>query len=244
VLGAYPELDPSRVHVILNGIDTDEYRPDDGTDVLERHGIDPARPSVVFVGRVTRQKGLAHLLAAAPSIDPRAQLVLCAGAPDTPELAREITSLTEDVRAHRGNLVLIEGMLPKRDLMQILSHATVFVCPSIYEPLGIVNLEAMACGTAVVATRTGGIPEVVEDGITGLLVPFEVGDPATREPASPTEFAAEIADRVNTLLAEPSLAARMGAAGRARAVESFSWASLAEQTVNLYESLVTNGGTA
>ena len=244
VLGAYPELDPARVHVILNGIDTDEYRPDDATDVLERHGIDPARPSVVFVGRVTRQKGLAHLLAAAPSIDPRAQLVLCAGAPDTPELAREITSLTEDVRAHRGNLVLIEGMLPKRDLMQILSHATVFVCPSIYEPLGIVNLEAMACGTAVVATRTGGIPEVVEDGITGLLVPFEVGDPATREPASPTEFAAEIADRVNTLLAEPSLAARMGAAGRARAVESFSWASLAEQTVNLYESLVTNGGTA
>jgi starch synthase len=244
VLTAYPELDPAHVHVILNGIDTDEYRPDAATDVLERHGIDPSRPSVVFVGRVTRQKGLAHLLAAAPSIDPRAQLVLCAGAPDTPELAREIAELTREVRATRGSLVLIEGMLPKRDLMQILSHATVFVCPSIYEPLGIVNLEAMACGTAVVATRTGGIPEVVDDGVTGLLVPFEVGDPTTREPASPAEFAAAIADRVNVVLADPALATRMGAAGRARAVESFSWASLAQQTVSLYDTLVTNGGAA
>ena len=244
VLSAYADLDPARVHVILNGIDTDEYRPDYATDVLERYGIDPDRPSVVFVGRVTRQKGLAHLLAAAPAIDPSAQLVICAGAPDTPELAREVAALTDDVRNRRGNLILIEGMLPKRDLIQILSHATVFVCPSIYEPLGIVNLEAMACETAVVATRTGGIPEVVEDGVTGVLVPFEVGDPTTREPASPGEFAVAIAESVNSVLGDPALAARMGAAGRARAVESFSWASLAEQTVSLYETLVTNGGAA
>lgn len=242
-LTAYPELDPDRVHVILNGIDTTEYRPDHGTDALERHGLDSTRPLVVFVGRVTRQKGLAHLLAAAPAIDPTAQLVLCTGTPDTPELAREIAVLTESVRSTRGNLMVIEGMLPKRDLIQILSHATVFVCPSIYEPLGIVNLEAMACGTAVVATRTGGIPEVVEDGVTGLLVPFEIGDATTREPADPVAFAAAIAAHVNSLVGDPAYAARLGAAGRERAVESFAWASLAEQTVKLYEALVGNGGS-
>ncbi|MFN8223850.1 MAG: glycogen synthase [Gaiellales bacterium] len=242
-LTAYPDLDPGRVHVIRNGIDTDEYRPDHGTDVLAAHGIDPARPSVVFVGRVTRQKGLSHLLAAAPAIDPAAQLVLCAGAPDTAELAAEIGRLTREVQATRGNLILIEGMLPKRSLMQLLTHATVFVCPSIYEPLGIVNLEAMACGTAVVATRTGGIPEVVDDGVTGLLVPFAVGDSVTREPADPGAFAAAIAERVNELLRDPARAAALGAAGRERAATSFSWGALADETVSLYKSLVETKAT-
>ena len=213
VAAAYPAVSPGRIHVIHNGIDTDEYRPDRGTEVLERHGIDPSRPAVVFVGRVTRQKGLAHLLAASPSIDPAAQIVLCAGAADTPELEREIAVLVEEVRTRRGSLVLIDGMLPKPELIQILSHATVFVCPSIYEPLGIVNLEAMACETAVVATRTGGIPEVVDDGVTGLLVPFEVGDPLTREPADPAGFAAAIAERVNALLGDPERAREHGACG-------------------------------
>jgi alpha-maltose-1-phosphate synthase len=240
ILGAYPSIRPDRVHVIHNGIDTEEYRPDLGTEVLERYGIDPSRPSVVFIGRVTRQKGLAHLLAAAPAIDPAAQIVLCAGAPDTPEIEREITALVAEVRTRRGSLILIEGMLPKRDLIQILSHATVFVCPSIYEPLGIVNLEAMACETAVVATMTGGIPEVVEDGKTGLLVPFEVGDERTREPADPPAFAAAIAERVNTLLSDPDLAREMGIAGRLRAAAHFSWASLAAETVTLYRSLLDN----
>jgi alpha-maltose-1-phosphate synthase len=238
ILTAYPAVSPEAVHVIHNGIDTGEYQPAPKTDALIRHGIDPSRPFVVFVGRVTRQKGLSHLLAAAPAIDPSAQLVLCAGAPDTPELAAEITALVENVRTRRGSLILIEGMLPKPELIQILSHATVFVCPSIYEPLGIVNLEAMACETAVVATRTGGIPEVVEDGETGLLVPFEVGDVLTREPADPSAFAAAIAERINVLVADPDLARRMGIAGRARATEHFSWASLAEETVTLYRSLL------
>jgi alpha-maltose-1-phosphate synthase len=238
VAAAYPSVAPDRIHVIHNGIDTDEYRPDGATGVLEHHGIDPARPAVVFVGRVTRQKGLAHLLAAAPAIDPAAQIVVCAGAADTPELKHEIFELLADVRTGRGSLVLVEGMLPKPSLIQILSHATVLVCPSIYEPLGIVNLEAMACETAVVATRTGGIPEVVEDGVTGLLVPFEVGDPLTREPADPAAFASAIAERVNTLLADPGRARQMGIAGRARAADQFSWASLAADTVSLYRSLL------
>ena len=170
--------------MIYNGIDTDEYRPDRGTDVLERHGIDPERPSVVFVGRITRQKGLGHLLDAAPAIDPDAQLVLCAGAPDTAEIAAETEAKMTRVRAARGNVIWIEEMLPKPDLIQILSHATVFVCPSVYEPMGIVNLEAMACEAPVVATAVGGIPEVVEDGVTGLLVRYEARPDGTGTPAS------------------------------------------------------------
>jgi starch synthase len=176
ILACYPGTDPDRVHVIYNGIDSEEYTPDPGTDVLERHGVDPGQPSVVFVGRITRQKGVEYLLEAARSFDPSAQLVLCAGAPDTPELGAEVARRVDELQAQREGVVWIDEMLPKPDVIQLLSHATVFACPSIYEPLGIVNLEAMACEAAVVATATGGIVEVVVDGETGLLVPFE---PAT-----------------------------------------------------------------
>ena len=238
VLAAYPFLDPAKVHVILNGIDTEQYRPDPGTDVLERYGVRPDEPSVVFVGRITRQKGIVHLAQAALDIDPRAQLVLAAGAPDTAEIARQMEAKVERVRSERGNVVWLEQMLEKTEVIQLLSHATCFVCPSIYEPLGIVNLEAMACGAAVVATATGGIPEVVVDGETGLLVPFEPGDPVTREPADPAAFAGEIADRVNALVADPELASRLGEAGRRRAVEQFSWTRIAEQTAELFEAVL------
>jgi starch synthase len=237
VLAAYPSLDPDRLHVILNGIDTEQYRPGPGTDVLERYGVRPDEPLVVFVGRITRQKGIVHLAEAALGIDPRAQIVLAAGAPDTPEITREMEARVERARTERGNVVWIEQMLEKTEVIQLLSHATCFVCPSIYEPLGIVNLEAMACGAAVVATATGGIPEVVVDGETGLLVPFEPGDPVTREPADPAAFAREIAERVNALVADPARAQRMGEAGRRRAVEQFSWRRIAEQTLDLYRSL-------
>jgi alpha-maltose-1-phosphate synthase len=238
VLSVYPAIEPERVSVIYNGIDTEEYSPDPGTDVLERYGIDQARPSVVFVGRITRQKGVTHLLEAALEFDPAAQLVLCAGAPDTPEIGAEIAEKVERVRADRGGVVWLEEMLPKSEVIQLLSHATVFVCPSIYEPLGIVNLEAMACETAVVATRTGGIPEVVEDGVTGLLVPFEPRDDGSREPVDPARFAADIAARVNELLGDPERAAELGHAGRKRAIEQFSWRTIAGQTVELYRSLL------
>jgi len=238
VLEAYPAVDPDRVHVIYNGIDTDEYRPVAATGALERHGIDPSTPTVTFVGRITRQKGLVHLLHAAPRIDPAAQLVLCAGAPDTPEIGAEVAALMDEVREQRGNVVWLAEMLPKPEVIEILSHSTVFVCPSIYEPLGIVNLEAMACETAVVATATGGIVEVVKDGETGLLVPFEPGDPATREPADRDGFAAAIAARVNALLADPARAEAMGKAGREDARERFSWPAIARETVGLYERLV------
>jgi len=238
VLACYAAIDPDRVHVIYNGIDTDEYRPDPGTDVLERHGVDPSQPSVVFVGRITRQKGVTYLCDAALQIDPVAQLVLCAGAPDTPEIGAEIAAKVDRVRAERGNVIWHEQMLPKTDVIQLLSHATVFVCPSIYEPLGIVNLEAMACETAVVATRTGGIPEVVDDGVTGLLVPFEPRDDGSRAPVDPERFASDIAARVNELVADPARAGEMGRAGRQRALEHFSWRAIAERTVDLYRSLL------
>jgi starch synthase len=237
LLACYPAVDPERVTVIGNGIDTAEYHPDRDADVLERHGIDPAQPSVVFVGRITRQKGLAHLLAAAPLVDD-AQLVLCAGAPDTPELAAEIGRTVAALRSRRAGVVWIEEMLPKREVIQILSHATVFACPSIYEPLGIVNLEAMACEAAVVATATGGIPEVVEDGVTGLLVPFDPVDEPSREPRDPGRFAADLAERVNALLRDPERARGMGQAGRRRAEERFGWPAVAERVAALYRTLL------
>ena len=238
LLGCYPAVDPERVSVIGNGIDADQYRPVAATDLVERNGVDPARPYVLFVGRITRQKGLTYLLDAAPLIDPGAQLVICAGAPDTPELAAEIAARLERVGQARGGVVWIERMLDRPELIQLLSHAAVFVCPSIYEPLGIVNLEAMACATAVVATATGGIPEVVEDGVTGLLVPFDpVGDPS-RAPRDPEAFARAIAERVNRLLGDPAEATLMGEAGRERAVEQFGWGRIAEQVRSLYERLV------
>jgi len=236
ILACYPAIDPARATVVYNGIDTEEYRPDPAVDVLERHAIDPSRPSVVFVGRITRQKGLTHLLDAALELDPGAQLVLCAGAPDTPELAAEIEAKVERVRAARGSVVWIEQMLPKPDVIQILSHATVFACPSIYEPMGIVNLEAMACEAAVVATAVGGIPEVVEDGVTGLLVPYEAGRGG--EPVEPAVLARDLAARLNELVADPARARALGLAGRARAVDRFGWDVAAAETMRLYERLL------
>jgi starch synthase len=224
ILGAYPAVQPGRVHVIRNGIDTAQYAADPETGVLARYGIDPARPSVVFVGRVTRQKGLPVLLRAAQLLDPAAQLVLCAGQSDTPELEAEVSGLVTRLRATRPGVIWIPGMLARAEVIQILSHATVFACPSLYEPLGIVNLEAMACGAAVVASDVGGIPEVVADGQTGLLTP----------PGAPAALAAAI----SALVADPPRAAAMGRRGRERAVAEFSWASIAAQTAELYASLV------
>jgi starch synthase len=237
VLRCYGDVDPEQVFVIHNGIDTTQYAPDPATDVLARHGIDPARPSVVFVGRITRQKGLPYLLRAARSFSSDAQLVLCAGAPDTPEIAAEVESLVASLRDERHGVVWISEMLPRADVVQILSHATVFVCPSVYEPMGIVNLEAMACQASVVATATGGIPEVVEDGSTGLLVPIEQATDGTGTPVAPDRFVADLADRVNAVLADADLAARMGKAGRERAATRFSWAEIARQTHSLYRRL-------
>jgi starch synthase len=238
MLHAYPEIDRDRVTVIYNGIDTKEYAPDPRTDVLERYGVDPGRPSVVFVGRITRQKGVEHLLEAARSFSPSAQLVLCAGSADTKELGDEVARRVADLQATRDGVIWLEHMLPKPEVIQLLSHATVFACPSIYEPLGIVNLEAMACQAAVVATATGGIVEVVVDGETGLLVPIEPGDDGTGAPRDPAKFAADFAERVNALLADPERARAMGRAGRARAVSEFAWPAIAEQTSALYRSLV------
>jgi starch synthase len=223
VLAAYPAVPPERVRVIRNGIDTIEYAADPGTDVLQRYGVEPARPTVVFVGRITRQKGLPVLLRAASALDPGAQLVICAGQPDTPELAAEVTALVEHLRETRSGVVWLSGMLAKREVIQLLSHATAFACPSLYEPLGIVNLEAMACGTAVVASRVGGIPEVVDDGGTGLLVPPD--DPAA------------LADGLNALLGDPDRAAWMGQQGRKRAIAEFGWPAIAAQTASLYAEL-------
>ena len=221
ILACYPLVDPGRTCVIYNGIDTAEYRPDRATDVLERHGIDPDRPSIVFVGRITRQKGLTHLLDAAPLLDADAQLVLCAGAPDTPELAAEISRKLEAVRAVRGNVVWIEEMLPKTDVIQILSHATVFACPSVYEPMGIVNLEAMACEAAVVATAVGGIPEVVADGVTGLLVPYEAQADGTGTPVDAPRLARDLAARIDELVADPARAEGNGSGGEGAGGRAF-----------------------
>jgi alpha-maltose-1-phosphate synthase len=223
VLRTYPAVPPDRIHVIRNGIDTTEYAPDPGTDVAERYGIDPDRPSVIFVGRITRQKGVPVLLRAAALLDPAAQLVLCAGQPDTPELAAEVEGLVAELRAARSGVIWIPEMLPKRAVIQLLSHATVFACPSLYEPLGIVNLEAMACGTAVVGSAVGGIPEVVRDGETGLLVPPD--DPAA------------LAEAINVLVGDAERAAAMGRAGRDLVVAEFGWPQVAAQTVALYEEL-------
>lgn len=230
ILTCYPALDPDRVHVVHNGIDTRLYRPDHETTALERIGLDPDRPYVLFVGRITRQKGVPHLLRAARSFDPDAQLVLCAGAPDTPEIGREFRELFEELERVRDGVHWIPEMLPRPQVIQLLSHAAVFVCPSVYEPLGIVNLEAMACGTAVVASAVGGIPEVVDDGRTGLLVPYDSGDPGA--------FESGITQSVNRVLDDAGEAARMGAAGRERAVREFGWDQVARRTYELYEELL------
>ncbi|WBB81596.1 glycogen synthase [Micromonospora sp. WMMD882] len=238
VLTAYPAVDPAKVRVVHNGIDTEQYAPDHGTDVLTRLGIDPARPSVVYVGRITRQKGLPYLLRAARDLPPETQLVLLAGAPDTPEIAAEVEGLVDELRATRTGVVWVAEMLPKPEVIQVLTHATVFVCPSVYEPMGIVNLEAMACETAVVATATGGIPEVVADGETGLLVPIEQATDGSGTPLDPDRFVADLAAAVNALLADPARVEKFGRAGRRRAIDHFSWAAIADQTVEVYRSLL------
>ncbi|MFH8491837.1 glycogen synthase [Streptomyces longisporoflavus] len=238
ILRVYPEVDPERVHVVHNGIDTSVYRPDHGTAALERHGVDPDRPVVLFVGRVTRQKGLAHLLRAAFELDPRAQLVLCCGQPDTAEIGAETAQLVEELRRVRDGVVRIDGMLDRTSLLQLLTHASVFVCPSLYEPMGIVNLEAMACGTAVVATETGGIPEVVSDGETGLLVPVEQEQDGSGTPLAPQRFASDLATAVNRLLADPDHADRLGAAGLARAQKEFGWDVAAQRAHAVYRSVL------
>ncbi|MER5914833.1 glycogen synthase [Streptomyces sp. NPDC001982] len=226
ILGCYPALDPARVHVVHNGIDTTLYRPDPGTDVLDRLGVDPGRPYVLFVGRITRQKGVPHLLRAVRDIDPAAQVVLCAGAPDTAEIDREFRDLFQELSRVREGVHWIPQMLPRPDVIQLLTHASVFVCPSVYEPLGIVNLEAMACGTPVVASRVGGIPEVVEDGETGLLVTLD------------DDFESSLARALDSVLGDPAAARLMGEAGRERAVGEFGWDAVGRRTVRLYEEIL------
>jgi alpha-maltose-1-phosphate synthase len=235
---AYPNVDPARLRVVHNGIDTAQYSPDDRTDVLERLGVDPQRPSVVFVGRITRQKGVPYLLRAARDLPDGVQLVLLAGAPDTPDIGAEVERLVDELRStHGDDIVWVPEMLPKPEVIQILSHASLFVCPSIYEPMGIVNLEAMACEAPVVATATGGIPEVVADGETGLLVPIGRQNP-DGEPLDPNAFVAALAEAINTMLADPARAGEMGRAGRRRAVEHFSWAAIAKETMDVYRSVI------
>ncbi|MFB6981006.1 glycogen synthase [Streptomyces scopuliridis] len=232
ILACYPTLDPDRVRVVHNGIDTRLYRPDRGTAVLDRIGIDPDRPFVLFVGRITRQKGVPHLLRAARALDPGAQLVLCAGAPDTPEIGAEFRELVEELGRTRDGVHWIPEMLPRPEVIQLLTHAAVFACPSVYEPLGIVNLEAMACGTAVVASAVGGIPEVVDDGGTGLLVPYDERHPEA--------FESGLTEALNRVLDDPESAARMGEAGRRRAVREFGWDQVARRTYAVYEELLTS----
>jgi starch synthase len=234
ILRSYPGLDPEKVSVIYNGIDVESWRPVDDPAVLERHGIDPARPSVVFVGRITRQKGLPYFLRAARLLPADVQVVLCAGAPDTPEIMAEVQGLVRELQAERSGVVWIEEFLQRDELCAILTAATTFVCPSVYEPLGIVNLEAMACGAAVVGTATGGIPEVVVDGETGRLVPIEQSDDGTGTPLDPEKFVADLAATLTEVVSDPDTARRYGAAGRERAARSFSWAAIAEETAALY----------
>jgi starch synthase len=230
VLDAYPELDPAKVHVVGNGVDADAYRPIEDPDVVRAVGVDPDRPYALFVGRITRQKGVLHLLAAAEQLPPDVGLVLCAGAPDTPAERQQVADAVAALQARRSGVVWIEAMLPREQLVPLITGATVFVVPSVYEPLGIVNLEAAACGTAVVASAVGGIPEVVADGRTGLLVPYDAGDPAA--------FEAGLAQRITELMADPDRAAAMGAAGRQRVLSEFGWPAIAQQTVETYAAVL------
>mgnify|MGYP001941244069 CR=1 FL=1 len=238
VLASYPDLDPSTMHVVRNGIDTEEFRPDPSTDVCERIGMDLSRPSVVFVGRITRQKGLVHLVRAARHLDPNVQIVLLAGAPDTPEIAEEFHAAFDHLRQERGegSVLWIQEMLPRQEVRQVLTHATVFACPSIYEPLGIVNLEAMACETAVVASAVGGIPEVVVEGETGHLVDY---DPTRADDAEyVADFERRFAEQLTDLLSDPGRAAAWGRAGRERCQREFSWETVARQTVAVYQAAI------
>lgn len=242
ILASYPAIDPDRVHVVHNGIDSELWQRDtseEAREVVRSLGVDPDRPSVVFVGRITRQKGLPYLLRALAEVPPEVQIVLLAGAPDTEEIKAEVIGLTDALREGRGGTVVwVEEMLPRAKVVAVLSHATVFLCPSVYEPLGIVNLEAMACGAAVVATATGGIPEVVVDGETGWLVPIEQVNDGTGTPIDPDAFVADLARTINEAVSDPERAARMGQAGRTRAIEHFSWTSIAERTLEVYRAVL------
>lgn len=237
VLDSYPDADPDKVTVIPNGIDTEEYRPDPSTDVLDELGVDLDRPIVTFVGRITRQKGFTHLLDAAAHVGADVQFVFCAGAPDTQELQDEVVAKVEQLRTQRGGVWWIAEHLPRPEIMPILTHSTVFVCPSIYEPFGLVNIEAMACEAAVVGSAVGGIPEIIVEGETGHLVEFEPGDDAYGTPADPAGFARDLAAAINDLTGDPRRADEWGRRGRERVLEHFAWPSIAERTVELYRSL-------
>lgn len=233
VLAAYPSVDPARVHVVHNGIDTSVHRPDQARTALEKFGVPSDRPYVLFVGRITRQKGIRHLLAAAEGFADDVVLVLCASSPDTPEIGEETRLAVERLQQQRGpsSVIWIQEQAERDDLIQLFSHALAFICPSVYEPLGIVNLEAMACETAVIASAVGGIPEVVVDGVTGLLVPYDAADPTGLEQG--------LARAVNDLAADPARARSMGVAGRERAVADFSWDAIAAQTVEVYREALS-----
>ncbi|MEO8094589.1 MAG: glycogen synthase [Pseudolysinimonas sp.] len=238
ILRSYPALDPAKVSVVHNGIDLERWNAIDDPEVVRGLGIDPDRPSVVFVGRITRQKGLTYLLRAAAKLPPEVQLVLCAGAPDTPEILAEVQAGVTALQGHRSGVVWLDKLLSQQELSAVLTHATTFVCPSIYEPLGIVNLEAMACSAPVVGTATGGIPEVVDDGVTGRLVPIEQATDGTGTPLHPEKFIADLARTLTEVVSDPVAAKRMGQAGRARAERDFSWGSIAARTIEIYNSVV------
>jgi starch synthase len=238
ILRCYPDIDPERVRVVHNGIDLDRWQRVDDPDLVRSLGIDPGRPSVVFIGRITRQKGLPYLLAAARLLPPEVQLVLCAGAPDTPEILAEVQDGVERLKTERSGVVWLDRLLGQGELAAVLSSATTFVCPSIYEPLGIVNLEAMACGAPVVGTATGGIPEVVDDGVTGRLVPIEQADDGSGTPLDPERFVRDLATALTEVIADPAAARRLGEAGRRRAEAEFSWTSIAERTRTVYAELL------
>ena len=236
ILRAYP-VDPEKIHVIYNGIDLNQYQRTTETSALTQYGVDVTNGYVLFVGRITRQKGVTHLVDAIRYLPPNTQVVLCAGAPDTPEISVELQSKVEEARKFNPRVVWIDKMLSKQEAIQLYSHATVFCCPSVYEPFGIINLEAMACKAAVVASSTGGIKEVVVDGETGYLVPFDQ-DPATSFPTDPERFARDLAEKLSELLADPAKCRRFGEAGRKRAEAKFSWTSISDQTIDLYQSLI------
>src|SRR5271165_6776368 len=237
ILRAYPEIDPARIHVIYNGIDLAEYQKTPNTQALIDYGVDPAVPYVLFVGRITRQKGVTHLVDAIRYLPADTQVVLCAGAPDTPEIAAELREKVEAARAHHPRIVWIEKMVTRQEAIQLYSNCRVFCCPSVYEPFGIINLEAMACRAPVVASSTGGIKEVVVDGETGYLVPFDQ-DPVTSFPTHPDQFARDLAARIQILLDDEEKCRRFGDAGRRRVEEIFSWTAIAQQTIHLYEQLI------
>lgn len=238
ILRSYPTLDPSRVEVVYNGIDLTQWKPNDDAELVAQLGIDASRPSVVFVGRITRQKGLPYLLRAAALLPPEVQLVLCAGAPDTPEILQEVRDGVAELQKIRTGVVWIDRLLSQTELRAVLTAATTFVCPSVYEPLGIVNLEAMACGAPVVGTATGGIPEVVDDGVTGRLVPIDQVTDGTGTPVDPDRFVADLAAALTEVVADPEAARKMGEAGRLRAEQKFSWDRIAQRTREIYASLV------